>query len=331
MTLLFLGAVLGGSLVGSVSSEAGAALGGVADPLILLLVGALFFTLRLDGLPALRRAPRMLLLALALNFVLIPAIAFALSSVLLPDHALRVGVLIYCLFPCTDWFLGFTRIAGGDTATGAALIPIQMVLQLAMFPVWLGLFTGHQISATLVAAGPALLTWFVLPAGIALVLRLVLRLALPAVKRQAAVGAMDRAIPIIIAAVIFSLFAAHVGTILAGPIVFARVLLVVFLFFITTFLLAEGAGRLFRLRHPEQVLLTMTTSARNAPLMLAVTTVALPNQPVVYAAIVLGMLIEFPHLAGLTHLSGLMRSRRRADGRPAIRRSRGGTPAWRAV
>ena len=46
----------------------------------------------------------------------------------------------------------------------------------------------------------------------------------------------------------------------------------------------------------------MTTSARNAPLMLAVTAVALPDQPVVHAAIILGMLIEFPHLTVLTHL-----------------------------
>jgi ACR3 family arsenite efflux pump ArsB len=50
------------------------------------------------------------------------------------------------------------------------------------------------------------------------------------------------------------------------------------------------------------VLLTMTTSARNAPLMLAVTAVALPGQPVLHAAIVLGMLVEFPHLTALVHL-----------------------------
>jgi len=43
--------------------------------------------------------------------------------------------------------------------------------------------------------------------------------------------------------------------------------------------------------------------------MLAVTAVALSNQPVVYAAIVLGMLIEFPHLTALTHLLRARHSR----------------------
>jgi hypothetical protein len=46
----------------------------------------------------------------------------------------------------------------------------------------------------------------------------------------------------------------------------------------------------------------MTTSARNAPLMLALTAIALPDQPVVQATIILGMLVEFPHLTILTHL-----------------------------
>jgi hypothetical protein len=36
--------------------------------------------------------------------------------------------------------------------------------------------------------------------------------------------------------------------------------------------------------------------------MLALTAIALPDQPVVQATIILGMLVEFPHLTILTHL-----------------------------
>jgi len=54
----------------------------------------------------------------------------------------------------------------------------------------------------------------------------------------------------------------------------------------------------------------MTTSARNAPLMLALTVVALPDQPVIYAAIIMGMLIEFPHLTVITQV---LLGRRRAS------------------
>lgn len=300
-TVLFLAAILAGSLLGALAPAAGQSITGFTDPLILLLVGSLFFTLRLDGLPELRRSPRTVLLAVGMNFLAIPLIALALTM-LLPSDALRLGVLIYCLAPCTDWFLGFTRLAGGDTITGAALIPVQLTLQLLLYPVWLALFAREHVDGLIASAGTTMLTWFVLPAVVGLGLRLLLRLVLPVGVRRGIVAAVDGAVPGVIAAVIVAIFAGNVGTILADPASFAWVLLVVFLFFAVTYAAGEGVSRLFQLRHPEHALLTMTTSARNAPLMLAVTTVALPDQPVVHAAIVLGMLIEFPHLTVITAL-----------------------------
>ncbi len=44
------------------------------------------------------------------------------------------------------------------------------------------------------------------------------------------------------------------------------------------------------------------TAARNAPLMLGVTVSAFPGRPLIYAALVIGMLVEFPHLTVLRHL-----------------------------
>jgi len=40
----------------------------------------------------------------------------------------------------------------------------------------------------------------------------------------------------------------------------------------------------------------MTTAARNAPLMLAITIIVIPNQPQIYATIIIGLLVVFPHL-----------------------------------
>lgn len=300
-TLVFLGAILAGSLLGAAVPFAGTVLSGWVDHVVLLLVALLFFDLRLDGLRTLRRAPRTLVPAIGMNFLLIPLIAAGLTSVL-PDPAIRLGVLIYCLAPCTDWFLGFTRMARGDTTTGAALLPIQMAVQLTLYPVWVAIFTGRSVNDTLDQIGPTLLSWFVLPAAVGLSVRLLVRLLAPTPWRTRIADGAGRLIPAVIATLILCLFAANVGTILARPIPFAWVLLVVFLFFVTTFFVGEGLGRLFRLRYREQALLTMTTSARNAPLMLAITAIALPGRPLVYAAIVLGMLIEFPHLTALTHL-----------------------------
>lgn len=326
-TALFAAAILAGSLLGTLSPIAGSSLGSFADPLIMLLVGVLFFTLRFEGLSALRRAPRVVVLALVINFLVIPLISWPLTAIL-PSDALRLGVLLYFLAPCTDWFLGFTRMAGGDTTVGAALIPVQMTLQLLLYPVWLTLFAGQSATLVLDSAAATLLTWFVLPAVVALGLRLLARFVFRVGLRSAAHTTADRAVPLAIAAVILALFAGNVETIVGDMSSFAWVLLVVFVFFLITFGIGEAASILGRLHYPEQALLTMTTSARNAPLMLALTTAALPDEPVVAAAIILGMLIEFPHLTALTHLM-----RRRAARPPAgsvggrLRRT---APSWLA-
>ena len=90
-------------------------------------------------------------------------------------------------------------------------------------------------------------------------------------------------------------------------------LLAVFVFFVITAFLGDGISRLFGLRYPEHALLTMTTAARNAPLMLAVTMAALPGEPLIYAALIIGMMVEFPHLTALQHL--LVDAQRRFDRR----------------
>ena len=300
ISLILLASIAIGSLLGSLSGDAGTLLGGLTDPVLLVLVGVMFFTLRLDALPALRRTSGTVALALSVNFLLIPVVALALSRIV-PDDALRLGVLIYCLFPCTDWFLGFTRLAGGDTVTGAALIPVQMTLQLALYPVWLSVLTETSVGSTISVAGPTLLTWFVLPAGAALALRVLLRVVLPR-KHRLVTETADRAVPWATGALIMCLFAGNVEAIGHNPVAFAWVLLVVFLFFVAVYLVGEAVARALRLPYSAHALLTMTTSARNAPLMLVLTGIALPGEPVVAAAIVVGMLIEFPHLTAVTHL-----------------------------
>lgn len=307
-TILFAVAMVVGAGTGVAAPAAGQSLGAVVDPLILLLLGLLLFEVRVARLSALARAPRLVALTLAVNFLMIPVVAFVLTAVVVPNDALRLGVLIYCIAPCTDWFLGFARLAGGDTAVGAALIPINLAVQLLLYPVYLWMFTGDLVGSTIGVAGPTLVGWFLWPAAIALGARIIMAATLPNRWQQRALDLAGALVPSAIAAVILCLFAANARVIVDHPIPFAAVLVAVFLFFVCTFLLGEAAARLGGVEHPQHVLLAMTTSARNAPLMLAVTTIAIPDRPLVHAAIVLGMLIEFPHLTALTHLLRRRRS-----------------------
>jgi predicted Na+-dependent transporter len=71
---------------------------------------------------------------------------------------------------------------------------------------------------------------------------------------------------------------------------------------VSTWFLGDLLARRFELTRPQHVLLAMTTTARNSPLMLGLATIFLPDQPMVYAVLIIGMLVEFPHLTFLTRV-----------------------------
>lgn len=174
--------------------------------------------------------------------------------------------------PCTDWFLGFTRLAKGNVELGAALIPINMASQIILFPVYLWLFgivIDYEINLS------SLIEWFLQPLLAAMVLRILLHRIIDRVLPITQV-----AIPIVLSILVGLIFSANINQLLQHISIVPLLLSAIFVFF----------------------LLTFTTSARNAPLMLGLATVALPDQPLIYATITIGMLIEFPHLTALRQL-----------------------------
>lgn len=316
-TALFLSAIGTGSLMGAVIPATTPAADALTDPLIVILVTQIFFTLRLPPLlsPALTTLKNpgstpVVLAALLMNFVAIPVIIVAVTSLVLPPGPLQLGVFLYCLFPCTDWFLGFTRAADGDTAVGGLLIPLQMAAQVLLYPVWLGVLpelTGATevgtTGASTIYGSPEVtstLAFYVLiPACAGIGLQVLSRRSRMA---RWARDTADDLVPVTLAAIIMCLFTGNVSSLLVRPADTLLILVTVFIFFVAAYLLGEGTARVLGLPYPEKSLLVITTSARNAPLMIALTSAFLPEHPEVTAVLAVGMLVEFPHLCTVTHL-----------------------------
>lgn len=53
------------------------------------------------------------------------------------DPALRLGVRLALLVPCTDWFITFTQLGRGNTSRAIAVTPLNLLLQLLLLPVYL--------------------------------------------------------------------------------------------------------------------------------------------------------------------------------------------------
>ena len=285
-------AILIGSLIGISSPETGEVLGSFIDPTILALVFLLLFEVPVKGIFKGLTNIKFISIAWLVNFVVIPLVGFAIASLFLSGQALfYTGLVIYFMAPCTDWYLGFTRLAKGNVELGAALLPINMVSQLILFPVYLLMFdTVVQYKVDL----SMLFQWFLQPLAAAIVMRIVLKqfmhVVLPVCKIL---------IPIVLSLLVAQIFAANIGTLVNHLSVVPLLLSAIFVFFIVTYLIGEVVSKLAKFEYPEHCALSFTTAARNAPLMLGLTTIAIPDQPLIYATITIGMLIEFPHLTAL--------------------------------
>ncbi|MCX8118437.1 MAG: bile acid:sodium symporter [Desulfobacterota bacterium] len=82
------------------------------------------------------------------NFLLIPGLLWASKHFLPEDPAIRLGVLLVLLVPCTDWFITFTHLGGGDTKQAIAFAPISLLLQMIFLPFYLYLFLGETFTVT---------------------------------------------------------------------------------------------------------------------------------------------------------------------------------------
>jgi len=126
----------------------------------------------------------------------------------------------------------------------------------------------------------------------------ILRILLHHVIKQALV-VCKMLIPTVLMLLVGQIFASNINQLIAQIDVVPLLLLAIFIFFIVTYALAELVAKFVKLDYPEHCLLAFTTGARNAPLMLGLAMVVLPNQPLIYVTITIGMLIEFPHLIAL--------------------------------
>ncbi|MEM8893339.1 MAG: bile acid:sodium symporter, partial [Bacteroidota bacterium] len=240
--------------------------------------------------------------ALLSNFVALPVIAFALSSVFLDQsNAVFIGLITYLVAPCTDWFLGFTKLANGDVEVNSALLPLNLLAQILLLPVYLHLFTANTIGIPFDAFVDVLINWVLLPFAVAQLVRFIVS----KVSADILVKSNTLAEILVLASIVllvFSIFNSNVESLMSNTIVLPTVFAVILVFFVIAFFLARFVSRGLGMSKKEEISLTMTTAARNAPLMLVISLIFFPEGTLIHLILVVGMLIEFPHLITITYL-----------------------------
>ena len=145
LTAVALGLALGTLLPGHVG-----VLKALLWPLLGLLLYATFTQVPLTQLRVAWRDRRFMAAAVLGNFVLLPLVVWGLASLYTATPAVRLGVLLVLLVPCTDWFITFSHLGGGKAQYAIAFAPISLLLQLALLPFYLWLFVDESLLVSVV-------------------------------------------------------------------------------------------------------------------------------------------------------------------------------------
>lgn len=259
---IYLVAILAGLLLGGNQPEVGPVLEASLWPVLGALLFATFMQVPLLHLRDAFRDHRFIAAVLIGNFVLLPLLAWALTRALPPEPALRLGVLLVLLVPCTDWFITFSQLGGGNVPRAIAVTPLNLLLQLLLLPVYL----WGMASAELAAAPPPERLW---PA-VALVLTPLLLAALSERWIEARPGRevwRERSawwpVPLL-AGVVFLIAGAQVGAVLDTLALLPVVVPLFMVFLLLAGLIARGLARVMRLPNDQGRTLAFSLGTRNS-------------------------------------------------------------------
>lgn len=153
---IYLAAISAGLLLGTHWPSLQPTMRALLWPTLIALLFVTFTQVPLLHIRAALRDLRFTGIAAFGNFVALPLLVWALVQWVPADPPLRLGIFLVLMAPCTDWFITFTQLGSGDTPRAIAVTPINLMLQLALLPIYIWLSMGMDHLGVGKALAPAL-------------------------------------------------------------------------------------------------------------------------------------------------------------------------------
>ncbi|KMK75332.1 arsenic resistance protein [Alkalihalobacillus pseudalcaliphilus] len=299
-TCVILIAVVIGLLLGQVTLISDLAASLILPCLLLMLYG-LFLAVPFPHIRQAVEHKRFIGANILINFVWTPMIAFAIGSLFLSDHpALWLGFILLLITPCTDWYLIFTSMAKGNIKLSTAVLPINLLLQMVLLPIYLLLLGGVFKLGSLYTMLESTILVLLVPFLLAWLTRRIFRHNSLVIKSM--IPLFSQAQILFLALAIMAMFASQGHHLLENLEVIYLLLLPLLLFFIINFATAHVVSKLANFSTSTNVSLSLLSIARNSPIVLAIVITAFPEQPLIALALIIGPLIELPILALATQI-----------------------------
>ncbi|SPT51342.1 Protein-tyrosine-phosphatase [Actinomadura madurae] len=327
---MVIGLGLGRAVPGLDDALAKVEAGGISLPIALGLLVMMYPVLakvRYDRLDTVTGDRRLMLASLGLNWLIGPAVMFALAWIFLPDlPEYRTGLIIVGLARCIAMVIIWNDLACGDREAAAVLVALNSVFQVIAFgalgwfylqvlPGWLGLATDEaDFPAGKIVVNVLVFLGIPLAAGY-----LTRRLGERARGRTWYEDRfLPRIGPVALYGLLFTiviLFALQGDAITNQPVDVARIAVPLLVYFALMWGGSFALGRAVRLPYPRTATLAFTAAGNNFELAIAVAIGTFGVTSGQALSGVVGPLIEVPVLVGLVYVSLWLRRRSLAAGR----------------
>ncbi len=270
-------------------------------PLLVVMLYITFLQIPMEGITNAFKNIRFTFTTVTMNFLWTPILAWVLASLFLANHpALYIGFIMLMVTPCTDWYLIFTGMAKGNVALSSAILPLNLLLQVVLLPVYLLTFAGTTGVIELSFLAKSIVIVLLIPFVFAFLTKMVLKNKPQLIEKLLSNLSV---LPIIfLSLAIVAMFASQGQLLLNHLDLMWKITIPILLFFIINFIIGQKVGQLMNFKQAEKVSLSLTTLARNSPIALAIAMTAFPDQPLIALTLVIGPLLELPILAMITQL-----------------------------
>lgn len=250
------------------------------------------------------------IITIVINFIWTPILVWFLGKLFLSHSPImQLGFIMLMVTPCTDWYLIFTGMVKGNVPLSATVLPVNLVFQVVLLPVYLLIFGNVSGTVSLPDVLSSVTIMLILPFTMAQIGKWLLGKLHDSNQRERIYSSFGSMQTLLLALAISAMFASKGKSLLTNLNVIAILLIPVLLFYLINFLLAQTAGKAIRYSYEDRASLTLTTIAKNSPMTLGVALMAFPHEPLIHLIMVIEPLIELPAMMLITRILLLLRKR----------------------
>jgi ACR3 family arsenite efflux pump ArsB len=223
------------------------------------------------GVTRVFKEPRLVTAALVLNFLVSPLLIFGLLHLFVGENEgrLMVGIILYGSVPGGGMAPAFTGMLKGNLSLTVTIAAIGSILSLGIVPLWTKLLTGTQVEVPALLIFEHLCFIIVIPLMLAVLTR---RIIVRKKGEPTFCSVKERLKPLSnlgLFLILFAMFLLYGDRVLSDPSFVLKIAAPVAVFLAILFLISGAVGKAFGAAYEDTIALTLSTTAKNNAISLA--------------------------------------------------------------